>query len=191
VNDVLQSKAYAAVHQFHSGTAVGDAVTQQMVQLQGHLRALGYRSEIFAEHIDRGLGHPVHPIGAYAGSADELFLVHHSMGNDAFDRVVALPNDIVTVFHNITPAAYFPDPLVQHYVHLGRGQLSLLAGRSVAGIAASNFNRREMRRAGFRRVEVLPVRTDYGDFTLAQGITDARSSNWLFVGRIVANKCQH
>ena len=43
---------------------------------------------------------------------------------------------------------------------------------------------------GFRRVEVLPVRVDYLQFA-GQSEPALRSSDWLYVGRIVANKCQH
>ena len=39
-----------AVHQFHSGSAVGDAVTNGMLLTRRLLRRLGYRSEIFVQH---------------------------------------------------------------------------------------------------------------------------------------------
>ena len=42
---------FDAVHQFHAGTAPGDAITNQMLDVQAHLRRLGWRSEIFAEHV--------------------------------------------------------------------------------------------------------------------------------------------
>src|SRR6202020_1650764 len=38
------------VHQFHSGSAVGDAITNAMFLMQAQLRALGYESDIFVEH---------------------------------------------------------------------------------------------------------------------------------------------
>ena len=33
---------FDAVHQFHSGTGVGDAVTNQMLELQANVRELGF-----------------------------------------------------------------------------------------------------------------------------------------------------
>ena len=44
---------------------------------------------------------------------------------------------------------------------------------------------------GFRRVEVLPVRTDYSEFVPTPKETGHRSTDWLYVGRMVGNKCQH
>ena len=40
------------INQFHSGTAVGDAITNQMLALKKLLISKGYESEIYAEYID-------------------------------------------------------------------------------------------------------------------------------------------
>lgn len=184
-------KEFAAVHQFHSGTAVGDAVTNQMFELRHLLRSLGYESEIFAEHIAAGLGEEVRPLGSYRGASDELLLVHHSSGHDLLDDVVALPNPVVTVYHNVTPDRYFDDPAVRRYIRMGREQLGALAARSVCGVADSNYNRREMLACGFRCVDVLPVRTDFSAFAPAGRAPGAKGRDWLYVGRIVGNKAQH
>jgi len=187
-------KQYAAVHQFHSGASPGDAVTNQMLHVQAHLHQMGIESEIFGEHIDPRIAHQIRSIHGYDGSETELLLVHHSMGNDVFDEVVGLPNDLVAVYHNITPVEYFTDPTVRHYARLGREQLAMLARRARVGIAVSNYNRREMQAVGFRRVEVLPVRTDFSEFAVGPAydpVEERRSRDWLFVGRVVGNKCQH
>jgi glycosyltransferase involved in cell wall biosynthesis len=182
---------YTAVHQFHSGTARGDAITQQMFELQDHLKAMGITSDIFAEHIDPSLQGRIHPVQGYTGSDTNLMLLHHSMGSESFDHVVGLPDDVVAVYHNITPEHYFTDEGVRRYIRLGREQLARLALRARLGVADSNYNRREMLRAGFRRAEVLPVRVDFSEFAQPSAATSARSEDWLFVGRIVGNKCQH
>ena len=39
------------IHQFHSGTAQGDAITNQMLYLQHFFQGKGYASEIYAEYI--------------------------------------------------------------------------------------------------------------------------------------------
>ncbi len=182
---------FDAVHQFHSGTAPGDAITNQMLEVQAHLRRSGWRSEIFAEHVDPELARHVLPIGTYAGSEDELLLVHHSHGSDSFDDVVDLANPIVTMYHNVTPEHFFEDPVARKYCRLGREQLGYLARRSLFGVADSNFNRSEMLATGFRRVDVIPVRIDYSEFEAAGRIGGPRSTDWMFVGRVVPNKCQH
>jgi glycosyltransferase involved in cell wall biosynthesis len=182
---------FEAVHQFHSGTASGDAITNQMLEVQAHLRRLGLRSEIYAEHVSPDLGRQVRPLASLVGSDGELLLVHHSHGYMAFDDVIDLPNPIVTVYHNITPEHFFDDRVSQRFSRLGRQQLGYLARRSLFGMADSNFNRVEMLAAGFRRVDVLPVRIDYSDFTSAGIVAGPTPNDWLFVGRVVPNKCQH
>ena len=77
------------------------------------------------------------------------------------------------------------------YIRKGREQLNILARRALFGVAVSNFNRREMLAAGFRHVEVLPVRTDYSAFSDAAAATQIGTHDWLYVGRVVGNKCQH
>ncbi len=185
---------YEAIHQFHSGTALGDAITNQMLELQALLRQMGYRSEVFAEHIPIGLQDRVRSIHGFAGSRSELLLVHHSIGYDAFDDIVNVPNDVVVVYHNVTPERYFADPGVRRYIREGREQLAVLAQRALFGVAVSNFNRRDMLAAGFHRVEVLPVRVDFREFAppdRSDRAGDHPSNDWLYVGRLVGNKCQH
>ena len=182
---------YRAVHQFHAGTAVGDAITNQMFQLQGMLRQMGFESDIFAEHIAPGLVDRIRSIHDYQGAESDLLLLHHSMGYEEFDEVISLPNDVVTVYHNVTPERYFENVVTRFHIRLGREQLMALARRSLFGVADSNFNRREMLAAGFRRVEVLPVRVDFTEFAGASDPTGSPSGDWLYVGRIVGNKCQH
>lgn len=182
---------FTAVHQFHAGTAPGDAITNQMLEVRGHLSAMGWRSEIFAEHVAPDLADRIRPIGAYAGDPSELLLVHHSQGHLAFDDVVELPNPIVAIYHNVTPEHFFVDAVARRFSRLGREQLGYLARRALFGVADSNFNRSEMLAAGFRRVDVLPVRVRFDEFAAASHLEGHRSHDWLFVGRVVPNKCQH
>lgn len=162
-----------------------------MFELQARFQRLGYQSEIFAQHIGLGLVGRVRSIAGYEGSPEQLLLVHHSHGHDVMDDIVRMPNPIVAVYHNVTPESYFSSELERHYVRIGREQLGVLAGRALFGVTVSNFNRREMLGAGFRQVEVLPVRTNFSVFATAARARSTRTTDWLFVGRIVRNKCQH
>jgi glycosyltransferase involved in cell wall biosynthesis len=181
---------FQAIHQFHSGTALGDAITNQMIGLQGQLREMGYRSEIFAQHVAAGLQDRVRPIQGYAGSEFDLLIQHHSIGYELFDDVIELPNRIVAVYHNVTPEHYFAEAHIREHVRLGREQLTTLSQRAVLGVADSNFNRREMLAAGFRRVEVLPAKHRFDEFAVSDTDAGGERRDWLYVGRIVGNKCQ-
>lgn len=181
--------AVRAVHQFHSGVSPGDAITSQMLRLQMRLRAMGFRSDVFGHHIGAGIEDRVRPLPELQLGPDDLLLYHHSMGADSFEAIVAQPCRLAVVYHNITPERFFADEGWRRYVRLGHEQLAVLAGRCAAAVADSNFNRLELLRQGFRDVQVLPVRTDFAEFVAARA-EGPRTGDWLFVGRIVANKAQ-
>ena len=75
------------INQFHSGTAIGDAITNQMLLIQKILQKNGYESEIFAEFIVPELKEIIHPIKHYKDSADNILIIHHSMGINVFNQV--------------------------------------------------------------------------------------------------------
>ncbi len=179
-----------ALHQFHSGAAVGDAITNQMLQLQSRLRRLGYFSEIYAQYIDEPLSELIKPLDAFVEMPSTALLVHHSMGHTAFDQLMNLRTPMVTVFHSITPAEFFDDEGMRIHIRLGFEQLRSLAVRSIFGVAVSNHNRQQMYDAGFATVEVMPVRTDFHEHRSARAERSSQSDDWLFVGRIVPNKRQ-
>lgn len=183
------SRRFSAIHQFHSGASPGDAITNQMFVLQRELRAMGYQSEIFAEHFDGELENALHHIDSLKPSDNELLLVHHSMGHRRLDQILSTNSPLVTVYHNITPAQELDDVGFKHFSHVGRHQLDVLAKQSLMGIAVSHYNRKEMLLRGFTDVEVIPVRTDFREFQSARE-TRHQERDWLFVGRIAPNKQQ-
>ena len=181
----------AAVHQFHSGTAVGDAVTNQMLHLQRRLRAAGFLSEIYAQHIAPGLEEHIRPLDHLRDERSTMLLVHHSMGHTSFEQLMSTQLPIVTVFHSITPAHYFQDAQLRHFVRIGFQQLRTLAERSHLGLADSNHNRQQMYDAGFGHVEVMPVRTDFSEMHSIRASRSGDGQDWIFVGRVAPNKRQH
>jgi glycosyltransferase involved in cell wall biosynthesis len=178
-----------SVHQFHSGAATGDAITASMLDIQRHLREMGYSSEIYAQYIGDNIADRVQHFKNLRAEPNSLLLFHHSMGHPAFEAVTNLDIPIVPVFHNITPPEFLADQFSRQQSRLGHEQLRQLAKRSTIGIAVSNYNRRQMLESGFRNVRVLPVRTDYSE--LRTPTTTRRVDHrWLFVGRVAANKQQ-
>lgn len=184
------------IHQFHSGSAYGDAVTNSMLLMQEHLRALGFESEVFVEHLDPKLVGRIRPyldlkerIGA-----DDLLLLQHSMGHDRLDWILDLPCRKALVYHNITPAEFFPEgSAFHHYSKLGRIQLQQIRPAVEHAFAVSEFNARELLELGFERVDVLPVlvRDDKFDRALAPRCLETGTGRpWtvLFVGRVCENK---
>src|SRR5215472_18156912 len=113
------------IHQFHSGSSVADAVTNCMFFVQSMLERLGFKSDIFVEHVDPALSGRIRRLEDLRPSQSDLLLIHHSMGHDAFARLADLSCRKVLVYHNITPPRYFAESDPTHsYVLKGYSQLS-------------------------------------------------------------------
>jgi glycosyltransferase involved in cell wall biosynthesis len=160
------------------------------------LRELGFQSEIYCEHIPEELQGNICHLSALALAADDLLLVHHSLGyeNDAWLKAVTTPK--VLVYHNITPAHLLPeDGPWRKLSVLGREQLHTWAPGFLGAIGDSDSNSAELRAAGFANVITLALLVDTDlvrrapwDSSQLPPLRDA--ANLLYVGRICENKHQ-
>lgn len=183
------------INQFHSGTASGDAITNQMLAIQKILLDAGYESEIYAEHIDLSLSKKIRNISGYKGNESSILLVHHSMGFDRFEQIVSLPDTKILIYHNITPERFFTDETIRKYIRLGLWQAREYKKYVKYAIADSNYNRRELIHMGYKNVDVMPVQISLDRFEHIEadrGIIEnlKEKKTLLFVGRLVPNKCQ-
>src|SRR5262245_52038455 len=188
-------RPFTAVHQFHPGSSVGDAITNELLELRSVLRRSGLASDVFAEHVGPGLEGRLRPLTDYEGDARALLIVHHSMGFDAFRRVIALPDRKLLRYHNITPSHFFADPVLRSYAEKGRLQLREYRSHVEFAFGDSEYNRRELVRAGYKYTGVLPIcfnadafRNAPSDPAVLRGAAGRRTL--LFVGRMSRNKCQ-
>jgi glycosyltransferase involved in cell wall biosynthesis len=185
------------VHQFHSTSSVGDAVTNCLFFVQSMLESLGFESEVFSERVDPALSDRVRRLEELRLTKTDLLLIHHSMGHDAFSRLADLQCRKFLVYHNITPPRFFEEHDPYHaYALKGYLQLSLFRDIVESAIAVSSFNGRQLSQRGFDNITVIPLLKDFA------AIRDAPHSRapyhdqsavfrLLFVGRIVPHKCQH
>jgi glycosyltransferase involved in cell wall biosynthesis len=95
----------------------------------------------------------------------------------------------------VTPPEFFVghDPELVRICTLGRQQLAGLSDHVDLGLADSEFNRRELEQAGFRRTGVLPIYLDFDRYRLPPNPVLSRllrdgNVNVLFVGRVSPNK---
>ena len=179
------------VHQFHSGSSLGDAITNSMFLIQRLLRQLGFESEIFVEHRSPELADRLRLIDELPQHAQYVLLVHHSMGYNGFDRITRLPVAKLLIYHNITPAELFPDDRhTQHYIRLGHEQLSEWRPMIAAALADSEFNAIELRRLGYDPVHTCPLLFDIEEMLKETVELSGPRELFtvLFVGRIVPSK---
>jgi glycosyltransferase involved in cell wall biosynthesis len=186
---------FTRIDQFHPSTSVADAITNDMLEIRRVLRESGFSSEIFSHHVAPGLEKHVRLLSHYVLEIPSLMVVHHSMGFDGFDQIVALPCRKILRYHNITPSHFLPNLHLQQHAEIGRGQLREYAKHVEIGIGASEFNRKELVQVGYRYTSTVPL------FVRAEALVSekpdtrlqrklAGTENLLFVGRICPNKKQ-
>ena len=195
-----------AIHQF-TPTLEPSAVGFHSLEVQRLIRELlGRPSEIFAGWVGETLasrGRPYLDYGtAVAARPGDVLIYQMAVGSVVADFVAGRSETLVVNHHNLTPARFLTtwEPGAADAVTWGRRQLGELAGRTELAIADSAFNETELVDAGYRRTAVVPVLVDLeamgeaGDAVTDRRLAAAKSdggADWLFVGRVSPNKCQH
>jgi glycosyltransferase involved in cell wall biosynthesis len=185
------------VHQLLAALSYGDAIGNEALAIQSHLRRAGFASDIFAEKVHPRMAHLARPLWEYheVSSPETVSLYHFSIGSAAGRLVHQAPDRLVCVYHNITPAHWFLGfhPHLAGLCYHGRRELAAFAPRAELALGDSEFNRRELEEAGFRRTGVLPIVLDLDTYrrppspVVRRLYADGRT-NILFVGRIIPNK---
>ncbi|MFN2521055.1 MAG: glycosyl transferase family 1, partial [Candidatus Limnocylindria bacterium] len=160
-----------AIHQFHPSLAPGDAVSNHVFALRELFRSWGYPSEAYAIEAKAAVQKEVMPYRRLfrEAAADDLLLLHFSIGSDAFDKVTRLPARQALIYHNVTPSAFFEgvNPHAALHTRKGRAQLHALAKTVPFAIGVSEFNRRELEAAGFARTTAVPILIDWSRYDVA------------------------
>ena len=191
-----------AIHQFLPTLDPGDAVGNHTLEAQRLLRGLGLESEVYTQTVHHSMVGRSQSFQKFTGGPDVAVLYHLAVGSVLADLLLSRPEPLIVDYHNITPAKFFDewDPPILHAVEWGRNQMATLATRCRLGLADSEFNRTELAANGYRPTAVAPILLDLEAFdrevderamaTLEQTKRQG-GSDWLFVGRITPNKCQH
>jgi len=185
------------VHQLLAALSYGDAIGNEALAIQKHLRAAGFESDIFAESVHPRMAHLARPLWEYAdvSSPETVCLFHFSIGSAAGRLIFHAPDRLVAIYHNITPAHYFLGfhPHLAGLCYHGRRELSAFAPRTELALGDSEYNRRELEAAGYARTGVLPIVLDLEVYTtppspVTRALYDDGRTNILFVGRMIPNK---
>lgn len=182
-----------AVHQLLPVLSTGDAIGESTLKLCRRLRAMGYRSEIFASLADRRMQPASRP-------ADELFdalgegdavVYHLSIGSPLARVLDGLPSVRAIYYHNISPAAAMErfSPVVAHHLRWGRRDLAALAPIADVCVAESTYNLEELRQAGARRTALVPLDLDLDRLRPRRSVP-ATPPRLVFIGRLAPHKRQ-
>ena len=192
-------------HQFVPTLEPG-AIGNHTLEVQQTLRAAGVESEVFTEFLHPSLPGRALPYAAYAsdfsGHRDDLLMYQFAIGSVVASFLRSRPERKALYHHNLTPPAMLAgwDPEILPGLRWGRRQLVELASDVDFALAVSSYNRDDLREAGYRDIDIVPILLDLAlfdrevdDATLRRLDHDRQGggSDLLFVGRVVPNKCQH
>jgi glycosyltransferase involved in cell wall biosynthesis len=188
------------VHQMLAALSYGDAIGNEALRIQEILREEGFDSQIFAESVHPEMAGRARKLWDYreVSSKDTLLILHFSIGAGVSTYAYHLPDPILLVYHNITPARWFQD-FHRHLAGLcyhGRRELQAFVPRVRLAVGDSEFNRSELEAVGFHPTGVLPLLLDPGRLEIpgnevVLAMFDDEKTNFLFVGRVIPNKCFH
>jgi len=176
----------------------GDAISDNVMALDGALRALGYETCIFAAHL---LTRPREVRTEEAGRLEtwleegDLLLYQYSTGSALTAWFLRQRCRKAIIYQNITPPEYLEPyaPALADRVRQGREELAEVARQVDFAFASSEYSASELRALGCRAVTVLPVLLDFAryetepDAALLERCRDGKK-NLLFVGRKAPNK---
>jgi L-malate glycosyltransferase len=191
------SQLPATLHQLLVGATPGDAITDQALLLRQWLRDWGVPSDIFATHIHPQLEGEIRPYSHYRPARQPWVIYHHSIGSDLADDLLARSQQIILIYHNVTPPEFFAqvDPAWAARSARGQAQTAALRPHTALALADSAYNAGELEKLGYEETAVLPITLNTAAYDLpsnpelAATLADKRPL-LLFVGRIAPNKRQ-
>jgi len=180
------------VHQILSGAGPHDAITAEARMFRSHFRAWGWLGSDYAARIAPGLNSGVSSLSRLEPGPEDLLLLHHSAGTPRLQKLLALPNRKLLLYHNITPPDWLWEhaPMVAVQCAIGREQLPEIIHAVDVTAADSSFNAAELQAWGATRTEVIPLLLDHHRLGAPQGRQDGRPPTVLFVGRLSPHKRQ-
>lgn len=185
------------IHQFSTSLTYGDAISDEMLEIQRVLREQGHRSEIFTRFFDPRLAGLRRDYREYRkiGSAGNVVIFHFSIGSPVSKLFFRLPDRKIMIYHNITPHSHFVDwhRILARECYKGRLELRLFVDKVDLAVGDSEFNRRELEAAGYPRTGVLPILMDFSKFDgtgdpVTRRLFGDGKTTILFVGRVIPNK---
>jgi glycosyltransferase involved in cell wall biosynthesis len=182
-----------AVHQLLPVLNSSDAIGSAALRLRALLQSMGYRSDIYADLIDRPLRRQAQPVHRLSESLDrdDAVIYHLSLGSPLAAMMRSLRCKRIVYYHNITPpeTVEMLSASLAHRLRWGRSDLMSLAPACDLCIAPSTFSVDELTTAGARQAVRVRLPVDLQRLSPREA-TVGSPPIVLFVGRMAPHKGQ-
>lgn len=185
------------IHQFATSLSYGDAISDEMMEIQSALRREGHDSEIFIRFFEPRMAEHIHDFREYRrfSSPENVVIFHFSIGSPVSKMFFRIPDKKVMIYHNITPYSFFLDyhRILTRECYKGRLELKKFADRVDLALGDSEFNRKELEEVGYAATGVLPLLLNFEKFEgkaddSIRRIYGGGKTTILFIGRVIPNK---
>ncbi len=185
------------VHQFATSLTYGDAISDEMLEIQKVLRERGYNSEIFIRFYDPRMAGFIKDYREYRefSSPENVVIFHFSIGSPVSKMFFRVPDKKIMIYHNITPFEHYLNShrILTRECYKGRLEIKLFVDKVDLALGDSEFNRQELEAVGYSRTGVLPLLLDFAKFdregdSVTEKIFGNGKTTILFVGRLIPNK---
>ncbi|UCC39161.1 MAG: glycosyltransferase family 4 protein [Candidatus Aminicenantes bacterium] len=185
------------IHQFATSLTYGDAISDEMMEIQKILREKGYASEIFTKFYEPRMAQFARDYREYKkiSSPQNVVIFHFSIGSPVSKMFFRIPDRKIMIYHNITPHDFFVDyqRILSRECYKGRLEIKLFVDKVDLGLGDSEFNRRALEEVGFSNTGVLPLLLNFSKFDeegdpVTHRVFCNGKATILFVGRVIPNK---
>jgi glycosyltransferase involved in cell wall biosynthesis len=185
------------IHQFATSLTYGDAISDEMLEIQKILRANGHTSEIFTRFYEPRMARFSHDFREYRkfSSPSNVVIFHFSIGSPVSKMFFRIPDKRIMIYHNITPYEFFLDyhRILSRECYKGRLEIKRFVDKVDLALGDSEFNRKELNSFGYKKTGVLPLLIDFAKFDqkgdpVVRDIYSVKKWTVLFVGRVIPNK---
>lgn len=185
------------IHQFATSLSYGDAISDEMLEIQRVLREKGLDSEIFIRYYEPRMAKYIRDFREYKSfsSPDNVVIFHFSIGSPVSKMFFRIPDKKIMIYHNITPYNYFLDyhRILTRECYKGRLEIRLFVDKVDLALGDSEYNRQELEQLGYPNTGVLPLLLNLEKFDssgdpVVRRIYDNGKWTVLFVGRVIPNK---
>ena len=150
----------------------GDSIGNDTIALKGVIGDMGYKTDIYAENIDKRLPDGIAKKAAKLRDLkkDDVLIYHKSTGTDLTFKLEKYKCRRIMVYHNVTPPEFFRSysiPATQ-LTELGYRGVEFLRDKVDYVLAVSAYNKSELLKMGYTcPIDIRPILIKFDDYMKA------------------------